>query len=99
MTMQCYSMDQKHGKHAENTYQNTNLYQEMPAQNSTHDMARLGTDHYTLGTNQTITNNKGNIEENLGWTDTHSEETTAYIIIHTIVWNSRRRGRPRNTRQ
>jgi len=52
-------------QYAENTKQNTNLRQQMSAQNLIPEVVRQGTQQYILGMVQTTTNRKRNKEEKM----------------------------------
>ena len=44
--------------HTEDTKENTDLHQQMPAQNTTLEVDRQGTEHHTLENNQATTHRK-----------------------------------------
>ena len=66
-------------KNTEDTKKNTDLHQQMSAQNTTPEVDRQGTQHYILENNQTTTHRKGNKEEKMEVDRTYTQETTRNI--------------------
>ena len=62
--------------HTEDTKENTDLHQQMPAQNTTLEVDRQGTEHHTLENNQATTHRKWNKEEKMEVDRTYTKETT-----------------------
>ena len=65
------------------TKKNTDLHQQMPAQNLTHKMVRQGIQLYATGKDQTTVSRKRNKEEKMEVDITHTEETSNKH--HTII--------------
>ena len=62
--------------YAENTKKNTDLRQQMSAQNVTHKMVRQGIQNYAVGKEQTTDSRKRNEEEKMEVDRTRTEETS-----------------------
>ena len=82
---------------------NTDLHQEMPAQNPTPEVDRQSIQHYTLEMDQTNTRRKWNKDKKMEVDRTYTlMKPPETITRQVITWNpvgKRRRGRPRNTWQ
>ena len=63
-------------KYTEDTKKNTDLHQQMPAQNPTPEVDRQGIQHYTLEMDQATTHRKLNKEEKMEVDRTHTQETS-----------------------
>ena len=62
--------------HTEDTKENTDLQQQLPVQNTTPEVDRQGTQHYTLENDQTITHRKLNKEKKMEVDRTYTQEAT-----------------------
>ena len=63
-------------KYTEDTKENTDLHQQMHAQNPTPEVDRQGTQHYTLENDQATTHKKGNKKGKMDLDRTYTQETT-----------------------
>ena len=63
-------------KYTEDTNKNTDLHQQMPAQNLTPEVDRQGMQHYTLENDQETTHRKLNKEEKMEVDRIHTQETS-----------------------
>ena len=62
--------------HTEDTKENTDLHQQMHAQNTTPEVDRQDTQCYTLENDQATTHRKGNKEEKMEVDRTYTQENT-----------------------
>ena len=88
--------------HIEDTKGNTDLHQQMPAQNTTHEVDRKGTQHYTLENDQELPIENEIKKRQWRWIGHALRKPPEAITCQAITWNppgKRRRGRPRNTWQ
>ena len=78
-------------KYTEDTKKNTDLHQQMPMQNPTPAVIRQGTQHYTLGMDQTTTSRKLNKEEKMEVDRTHTQETSRNHHLSSHRWDEAKR--------
>ena len=88
-------------KYTEDTKENTDLHQQMLAQNPTPGVDRQDTQRYTLENDQPILIENGIKKKKFRWIGHKLRKPPETIIRLAITWNpsGKRRGRPRNTWQ